>query len=67
MSASSSREREIYDLHVSTFGLEPSATLFIDDSAANVDGRQASGLAGRAVHRMRKTLEADLERLGITP
>ena len=42
-------EREIYDLHVSTFGLEPSATLFIDDSQKNVDGRQAGGLAGRPV------------------
>lgn len=34
---------EIYDLHARTFELEPSATLFIDDSPANVDGAQAAG------------------------
>lgn len=35
-------ERAIYDQHASTFGLEPSATLFIDDSARNVDGAIAA-------------------------
>ena len=42
-------QREIYDLHVSTFGLEPSATLFIDDSPTNVDGAKQGRLAGGAV------------------
>ncbi|WP_127519569.1 HAD family phosphatase [Mesorhizobium sp. Z1-4] len=36
-------DREIYDHHVSAFGLEPSATLFIDDSQKNVDGAIAAG------------------------
>ena len=36
-------QREIYDLHASTFGLDPEATIFIDDSRANVDGAQAAG------------------------
>ncbi len=36
-------DEEIYRLHAETFGLAPSATLFIDDSAANVEGAKASG------------------------
>jgi 2-haloacid dehalogenase len=59
-------QREIYDLHVSTFGLEPSATLFIDDSAANVAGAKQAGWQA-VLFQNAKTLEADLERLGITP
>ncbi|MEX0957615.1 MAG: HAD family phosphatase [Rhizobiaceae bacterium] len=41
-------DREIYDHHATTFGLAPSATLFIDDSARNVDGAIAAGW--NAVH-----------------
>ncbi len=33
----------IYERHAATFGLEPSATLFVDDSAANIDGARAAG------------------------
>jgi 2-haloacid dehalogenase len=58
--------REIYDLHISTFGLEPAATLFIDDSAANVAGAKQAGWQA-VLFQNGKTLEADLERLGITP
>jgi 2-haloacid dehalogenase len=36
-------ERAIFDHHVSAFGLEPEATLFIDDSAKNVEGARAAG------------------------
>lgn len=36
-------QREIYDAHAQTFGLEPSATLFIDDSIKNVEGAIAAG------------------------
>jgi len=36
-------DRAIYDLHAQTFGLEPSATLFFDDNAANIDGARAAG------------------------
>ena len=59
-------QREIYDLHVSTFRLEPSATLFIDDSQKNVDGAKSAGWQA-VLFQNGKTLEADLERLGITP
>jgi len=59
-------EREIYDLHASTYGLEPAATIFIDDSTANVEGARRAGW--QAVHFTNaETLEADLERFGITP
>lgn len=34
---------EIYRLHARTFGLEPSRTLFIDDTAANVEGARKAG------------------------
>jgi 2-haloacid dehalogenase len=59
-------EREIYDLHASTFGLQPAATLFIDDSAANVAGAKQAGWQA-VLFQNAKTLEADLERLGIAP
>jgi 2-haloacid dehalogenase len=36
-------ERAIYDHHVKAFGLEPAATIFIDDSQKNVDGAKAAG------------------------
>jgi 2-haloacid dehalogenase len=36
-------DRAIYALHAETFGLEPEACLFIDDSAANVEGAKAAG------------------------
>lgn len=36
-------DRRIYETHAEAFGLEPSATLFIDDSAKNVEGAKAAG------------------------
>jgi 2-haloacid dehalogenase len=36
-------ERAIFDHHVSAFGIDPKATLFIDDSAKNVEGARAAG------------------------
>lgn len=36
-------EPAIYDIHTMTFGLEPAATLFIDDSAGNVNGARECG------------------------
>ena len=36
-------ERGIYEHHAATFGLEPGASLFIDDSQKNVDGAIAAG------------------------
>ena len=41
-------DREIYDHHVASFNLDPAATLFIDDSPANVEGAKAAGW--QAVH-----------------
>lgn len=38
----------IYELHAGTFGLEPGATLFIDDNQKNVDAARAAGW--RAIH-----------------
>ena len=39
----SSRNGRIYDHHVQAFGLDPAATIFIDDSQKNVDGAKAAG------------------------
>jgi len=36
-------DRAIYDRHARDFGLDPAASLFIDDSAKNVDGARAAG------------------------
>ncbi|WP_299936879.1 HAD family phosphatase [uncultured Nitratireductor sp.] len=41
-------DRAIYDTHAGDFGLEPQATLFIDDSEKNVEGAKAAGW--QAVH-----------------
>jgi len=57
-------DRAIYDLHATTFGLEPAATLFIDDSVKNVEGAVAAGW--QAVHfDGAEKLSADLRRLGV--
>ena len=57
-------ERAIYDHHAQTFGLEAGATLFIDDSPANVDGARAAGWhAVQFVDPAR--LRADLAEFGI--
>ncbi|AZO70885.1 MAG: HAD family phosphatase [Mesorhizobium sp.] len=57
-------DRAIYDHHIAAFGLEPSATLFIDDSQKNVDGAKAAGWQA-VLFTDARTLKADLERLGI--
>jgi 2-haloacid dehalogenase len=36
-------ERAVYELHARDFGLDPAATLFIDDVAKNVEGARAVG------------------------
>lgn len=59
-------DRAIYDLHVGTFGLDPAATLFIDDTQANVDGAIAAGW--NAVRfRGAEKLSADLAAFGVAP
>lgn len=57
-------DREIYDHHVSAFGLEPSATLFIDDSQKNVDGAIAAGWHAVQFTGAKK-LKADLAAHGV--
>ncbi|MEX6504857.1 HAD family hydrolase [Jiella sp. M17.18] len=57
-------DRAIYDHHVESFGLTPGNTLFIDDSAANVEGARAAGwqaIQFVAPHQLR----ADLKALGL--
>ena len=57
-------EREIFDHHAQTFRLDAGATLFIDDSQANVDGARAAGWqAVQFIHPAR--LRADLADFGI--
>lgn len=57
-------DKAIYDHHVATFGVDPAATLFIDDSAKNVAGAQAAGW--QSVQFIDpQTLRADLNRLGV--
>jgi len=58
-------DRAIYDHHVASFGLDPAASLFIDDSQKNVDGAKAAGWQA-VLFTDAKTLKADLERLGIS-
>lgn len=40
-------DRAIFDHHVQSFGLDPAATLFFDDSPANVEGAVAAGWQAR--------------------
>jgi 2-haloacid dehalogenase len=58
-------DRRIFDHHADTFGLTPSATLFIDDSQKNVDGAKAAGWQA-VLFTGAEPLEADLRRLGVT-
>lgn len=56
-------DRAIFDHHAAAFDLEPGATLFIDDSAANVEGARAAGW--QAVRFTDAAgLSRDLQRLG---
>lgn len=57
-------EKAIYDRHATEFGLEPSASLFIDDSAKNVKGAIDAGWQAVLFEGAEK-LEADLRRLGV--
>ena len=59
-------DRAIFEHHAKAFGLEPAATLFIDDSARNVEGAKAVGWQA-VVFTDADTLRRDLERLGLGP
>lgn len=58
-------DRAIYDLHAQTFGLDPAATLFFDDSRANVEGAIAAGWQARHFTDA-ATMRTDLAAAGIT-
>jgi 2-haloacid dehalogenase len=54
----------IYETHANSFGLEPAATIFIDDSMPNVEGARAAGW--QSVHFTgAEKLRSDLASLGI--
>lgn len=57
-------DRRIYERHTTDFGLEPEASLFIDDSQKNVDGAIAAGWQA-VLFTDAATLETDLKRLGV--
>jgi len=57
-------DRAIFDHHVSAFGLDPKATLFIDDSAKNVEGARAAGW-NAVLFTDAETLRKDLATYGI--
>ena len=58
-------QREIYDRHAGDFGLDPAATLFIDDARVNVDGARAAGWQA-VLFTGAENLRNDLARLGIS-
>lgn len=57
-------DRAIYDHHVKSFGLQPAATLFIDDSHKNVDGAKDAGWQA-VLFTDAATLRSDLAERGI--
>lgn len=59
-------DRGIYDHHVASFGLDPSATIFIDDSPSNVEGARRAGWHA-VLFTGAIALETDLQRYGIRP
>ncbi len=56
----------IYAHHGKTFELEPSATLFFDDSPHNIDGARAAGWKAE-LFQSADGMRRDLERYGIAP
>ncbi|MGN6471569.1 MAG: HAD family hydrolase [Rhizobiaceae bacterium] len=57
-------DRAIFDHHVAAFGLDPKATLFIDDSAKNVEGARAAGW-NAILFKDAETLRKDLAGYGV--
>ena len=55
----------IYELHARSFGLEPAATIFIDDTPANVEGAKAAGWQS-VLFTGAETLKADLAERGVS-
>lgn len=59
-------DRAIYAHHASSFGLDPAATLFIDDSLANVEGARAAGWQAVQFFDAER-LRSDLAGYGLNP
>lgn len=57
-------DKAIYDLHAKTFGLDPAATIFIDDAPVNVAGAINAGWQAVLFTGAEK-LKADLKERGI--
>src|SRR5690606_4498261 len=57
-------DRAIYERHAADFGLDPAVTLFIDDSARNVQGAIDAGWRG-IQYVDPAQLKSDLARLGV--
>lgn len=57
-------DREIYEVHARNFGLEPAASLFIDDSLKNVEAARAAGWQAVLFEGAEK-LEEDLRGFGV--
>jgi len=56
--------REIYELLINRFDIEPEQAIFIDDSLSNVEGSEASGMKG--IHfKSAEQLHSELVKLGI--
>ena len=54
----------IFALLIARYGLEPDRTLFVDDSAANVDGARSAGLHAH-LFTGADVLREELRRLGV--
>ena len=56
---------EIYELLYSTFDLTPSECLFIDDSAANIEGAERTGMPGIVFHGDADELRGEMKAFGV--
>lgn len=56
---------EIYELLYAKFGLTPDECLFIDDSAANVEGAERTGMPGIVFHGSAGELRDEMHRFGV--
>lgn len=58
-------QREIYDLLCSKFSLKPEECVFIDDSAANIEGAEVAGMSGIVFHGEANEAREKLRALGV--
>ena len=58
-------DKAIYDKHAGDFGLDPAATLFIDDTLVNVEGAKTAGWAEALHFTGPEKLQTELRALGL--